>query len=68
MTHVDTRLAGKEVPRISREQMERGHVARASGLSVDDDGTCWSKNPRHSFFHPRMLACTMNKKRSCRPL
>jgi quercetin dioxygenase-like cupin family protein len=30
MTHVDSRLAGKEVPRISREQMERGHVARAS--------------------------------------
>ncbi len=45
MTHVDTRLAGKEVPRISREQMERGHVARASGLSVDDDGSLLVEKP-----------------------
>jgi quercetin dioxygenase-like cupin family protein len=30
MAHVDPRLAGKPVPRISREAMERGHVARAS--------------------------------------
>jgi mannose-6-phosphate isomerase-like protein (cupin superfamily) len=29
MSVVDPRLAGKPVPRISREAMERGHVARA---------------------------------------
>jgi hypothetical protein len=30
MAVVDSRLAGKPVPRISREEMERGYVARAS--------------------------------------
>jgi quercetin dioxygenase-like cupin family protein len=30
MAVVDPRLAGKQVPRISREAMERGYVARAS--------------------------------------
>lgn len=30
MSHVDPRLTGKEVPRISREAMERGYVARAN--------------------------------------
>jgi quercetin dioxygenase-like cupin family protein len=29
MSHVDPRLAGKEIPRITREAMERSHVARA---------------------------------------
>jgi len=31
---VDPRLAGKPVPRISRDAMERGHVARANGASI----------------------------------
>ena len=30
MPVVDPRLAGKPVPKISREAMERGHVARAA--------------------------------------
>jgi mannose-6-phosphate isomerase-like protein (cupin superfamily) len=30
MAVVDSRLAGKPVPRVSREEMERGYVARAS--------------------------------------
>src|SRR3984957_15828569 len=29
MSFVDSRLPGKPVPRISRDAMERGHVARA---------------------------------------
>jgi hypothetical protein len=35
MTVVDPRLAGKPVPRISRETMERGHTARASAKGSD---------------------------------
>ena len=36
MPVVDPRLAGKPVPRISRETMERGHVARASSVKGSD--------------------------------
>jgi len=36
MPVIDPRLAGKPVPRISRETMERGHVARAKGAKGAD--------------------------------
>ena len=36
MPVVDPRLAGKPIPRISKEQMERGHVARASKVKGSD--------------------------------
>jgi mannose-6-phosphate isomerase-like protein (cupin superfamily) len=36
MPVADSRLAGKPVPRISREVMERGHVARAKGARGAD--------------------------------
>jgi mannose-6-phosphate isomerase-like protein (cupin superfamily) len=36
MPVVDSRLAGKPVPKISREAMERGHVARAKAVKGAD--------------------------------
>ncbi len=36
MPNVDPRIAGKPIPRISKEQMEREHVARASTVRGSD--------------------------------